>query len=198
MTTSMVTSLPCSHNFAQSGRVAALGVSRAGVARAGLSARLRGGFETGRGGQCSSSWAGGELRRRVFAQRRAVALPSSGRRALKIVAEENPDVFKAAGFIVKAGKNALDAGTDLVPATIPRGVARIIVGVVGAAVLTYALRALFSTALFVLAIGGFSYLAYIYVNKDKDSGSGGGGGSGSSRSTDDSLEEARRIMDKYK
>jgi hypothetical protein len=48
------------------------------------------------------------------------------------------------------------------------------------------------------AIGGFSYLAYIYVNKDKDSGSGGGGGSGSSRSSEDSLEEARRIMDKYK
>jgi hypothetical protein len=102
MTTSMATSLPCSHNltsFAQSGRVAALGVSRAGVAPAGLSARLRGGFETGRGGQCSSSWAGGEPRRRVFAQRRAVALPSSGRRALKIVAEENPDVFKGNSLI---------------------------------------------------------------------------------------------------
>lgn len=47
------------------------------------------------------------------------------------------------------------------------------------------------------AIAGFSYLAYIYLNKDNDSGSGGGGG-GSSRSTEDSLEEARRIMDKYK
>lgn len=46
------------------------------------------------------------------------------------------------------------------------------------------------------AIAGFSYLAYIYLNKDSDSGSGGGGGS--SRSTGDSLEEARRIMDKYK
>lgn len=39
---------------------------------------------------------------------------------------------------------------EVLQATIPRGVARIIVGVVGAAVLTYALRALFSTALFVL------------------------------------------------
>lgn len=48
------------------------------------------------------------------------------------------------------------------------------------------------------AIAGFSYLAYIYLNKDSDSGSGGGGGSGSSRSPEDSLEEARRIMDKYK
>ncbi|KAG0616941.1 hypothetical protein M758_5G153700 [Ceratodon purpureus] len=199
MTTSMVTSLPCSHSFtsfAQSGRVSAsaLGV---GVAPVGLGAGLRGGVGNG---QCSSSWTGGELRRQVFGQRRAVALPNSGRRALKIVAEEKTDVFKAAGFIVKAGKNALDAGTDLVPDTIPRGVARIIVGIVGAAVVTYALRALFSTALFVLAIGGFSYLAYIYVSKDKDSGSGGGGGggSGSSRNTDDSLDEARRIMDKYK
>ena len=50
------------------------------------------------------------------------------------------------------------------------------------------------------AIGGFSYLAYIYVSKDKDSGTGGGGGGGggTSRSSEDSLEEARRIMDKYK
>jgi len=111
---------------------------------------------------------------------------------------EKEDVFGAAGFIVKAGKNALDAGTDLVPDTIPRNVARIIVGVVGVSIITYALRALFSTALFILAIAGFSYLAYIYLNKDSDSGTGGGGGGGSSRSTDDSLEEARRIMDKYK
>lgn len=39
---------------------------------------------------------------------------------------------------------------EFLQATIPRGVARILVGVVGAAVVSYALRALFSTALFVL------------------------------------------------
>ncbi|XP_024365919.1 uncharacterized protein [Physcomitrium patens] len=164
----------------------------------GLGAGSRRSFENGRVGQCISKWASGEFRRRVFGQRNAVALPyRPGRRELKVVAEEKFDVAKAAGFLVKTGKNALDAGTNLVPESIPRGVARIIVGLVGASVVTYALRALFSTALFILAIAGFSYLAYMYLNKDSDSGSGGGGG-GKPRNTDDSLEEARRIMEKYK
>lgn len=50
------------------------------------------------------------------------------------------------------------------------------------------------------AIGGLSYLAYVYISKDSDSdsGSGGGGSGGKPRNTDDSLEEARRIMEKYK
>lgn len=54
------------------------------------------------------------------------------------------------------------------------------------------------------AIAGFSYLAYSFLNKDSDPGSGGGaeekgsGSSGRGRNSDDSLEEARRIMEKYK
>uniref|UniRef100_A0A7I4D0Q8 Uncharacterized protein n=1 Tax=Physcomitrium patens TaxID=3218 RepID=A0A7I4D0Q8_PHYPA len=121
----------------------------------GLGAGSRRSFENGRVGQCISKWASGEFRRRVFGQRNAVALPyRPGRRELKVVAEEKFDVAKAAGFLVKTGKNALDAGTNLVPESIPRGVARIIVGLVGASVVTYALRALFSTALFILVRSG--------------------------------------------
>lgn len=42
---------------------------------------------------------------------------------------------------------------------------------------------------------GLVYFAFIALNKDKDEGPRGGGGT---TSTDDSLEEARRIMEKYK
>uniref|UniRef100_A0A7I4CUU4 Uncharacterized protein n=1 Tax=Physcomitrium patens TaxID=3218 RepID=A0A7I4CUU4_PHYPA len=84
----------------------------------GLGAGSRRSFENGRVGQCISKWASGEFRRRVFGQRNAVALPyRPGRRELKVVAEEKFDVAKAAGFLVKTGKNALDAGTNLVPYT---------------------------------------------------------------------------------
>ena len=97
MATSMASSLPRSHaltSFTQSGRASApaLGPFRVSVARARLGA-----FENARAGQCSSGWAGGELRRRVFEQRRSVTLRNLGRRELKIVAEEEKaDVFKGA------------------------------------------------------------------------------------------------------
>lgn len=43
---------------------------------------------------------------------------------------------------------------------------------------------------------GLIYLAFIAMNKDDNSK--GGGGPGGTTSTEDSLEEARRIMEKYK
>ncbi len=46
-------------------------------------------------------------------------------------------------------------------------------------------------------IGVFSYVAYLFLNKDNDS-TGGGGGGGDSGTSDDPVEEARRIMEKYK
>ncbi len=46
-------------------------------------------------------------------------------------------------------------------------------------------------------IGVFSYMAYLFLNKDNDS-TGGGGGGGDSGTSDDPVEEARRIMEKYK
>jgi hypothetical protein len=44
---------------------------------------------------------------------------------------------------------------------------------------------------------GLVYFAFIALNKDKDKDEGPRGGGGTT-STDDSLEEARRIMEKYK
>jgi hypothetical protein len=40
-------------------------------------------------------------------------------------------------------------------------------------------------------------MAYLFLNKDNDS-SGGGGGGGDSGTSDDPVEEARQIMEKYK
>ncbi|CAM6032606.1 unnamed protein product [Sphagnum compactum] len=101
------------------------------------------------------------------------------------------------GFALRAGKEGLDAGTKLVPETVPRPVAQVGVGLVGVFMVTYFLRYLFTTALFILVIGVFSYMAYLFLNKDNDS-TGGGGGGGDSGTSDDPVEEARRIMEKYK
>lgn len=47
------------------------------------------------------------------------------------------------------------------------------------------------------AVMGLCYFAFLALNKDEGS-KGGGGTTSSESSTDDSLEEARRIMEKYK
>ncbi|KAM3376463.1 hypothetical protein P3S68_015178 [Capsicum galapagoense] len=93
----------------------------------------------------------------------------------------------------RAGKDGVEAGTNLVPDVIPKPIARICVTVVGAAFAFFALKSFLSTALFALAVMGVIYFGFIALNKDD--GPKGGGGTGS---VDDSLEEARRIMDKYK
>ena len=46
-------------------------------------------------------------------------------------------------------------------------------------------------------VGAVGYAAFIYVSKDDKDKDGGGGGGGSPDS-EDPLEEARRIMEKYK
>jgi hypothetical protein len=54
-------------------------------------------------------------------------------------------------------------------------------------------------------VGGIGYYTLFYFNKDDDAGGGGGGAGGGSsgnlsdsNDTDLTLEEARRIMEKYK
>jgi hypothetical protein len=54
------------------------------------------------------------------------------------------------GFALRVGKEGLDAGTKLVPETVPRPVAQVGVGLVGVFIVTYFLRYLFTTALFIL------------------------------------------------
>ncbi|CAK9231705.1 unnamed protein product [Sphagnum troendelagicum] len=137
----------------------------------------------------------------VIRKRRRIIAPapphSRPRPAGRIIAEQKTDLLRVLGFALRAGKEGLDAGTKLVPETVPRPVAQVGVGLVGVFMVTYFLRYLFTTALFILVIGVFSYMAYLFLNKDNDS-TGGGGGGGDSGTSDDPVEEARRIMEKYK
>nr|XP_016475465.1 PREDICTED: uncharacterized protein LOC107797118 [Nicotiana tabacum] len=95
----------------------------------------------------------------------------------------------------RVGKDGIEAGTSMVPDAIPRPIARIAVTVVSGALALFALKSFLSTAFFVLAMMGVIYFGFIALNKDD--GPKGGGGTGTT-SVDDSLEEARRIMEKYK
>ncbi|XP_057818078.1 uncharacterized protein LOC131031070 isoform X2 [Cryptomeria japonica] len=101
----------------------------------------------------------------------------------------------ALGTFLKISKDVLDTGSKLVPESVPRPVARVGVAIGGFVVFSFVLKSVLSTAFFILAVIGVIYLAFIYLNKDE----------GPRRSIeeedgtiDESLEEARRIMDKYK
>ncbi|KAK8570021.1 hypothetical protein V6N13_002726 [Hibiscus sabdariffa] len=123
----------------------------------------------------------------------------------------------------KVGKDGIEAGTNLVPDSVPRPIARISVTVVALAVALFVLRSFLSTAFFALvccnfflsmyawreqaspcrqrksttcrATMGLVYFVLIALNKDQ--GPRGGSGSGSD-SMEDPVEEARKIMEKYK
>ncbi|KZV16917.1 hypothetical protein F511_36745 [Dorcoceras hygrometricum] len=113
--------------------------------------------------------------------------------ASPIVYAAQSNFLKVIQTVLKVGKDGIEAGTDMVPESIPRPIARISVTVVMAAVTLFLLKSFLSTAFFVLAMMGLSYFIFIALNKDE--GPKGGGGT---TSVDTSLEEARRIMEKYK
>lgn len=95
---------------------------------------------------------------------------------------------------LKIGNQGLNAATDLVPATIPRPVAKAGVGLLSLAILLSLVQSIFSTFISLLFLGGMGYLAFNYISKsDKSSSS-----SSASGSSDDPIDEARKIMDKYK
>ncbi|KAI3859465.1 hypothetical protein MKW92_002958 [Papaver armeniacum] len=113
-----------------------------------------------------------------------------------IVAAQSNLFYKVIQTVWSVGKDGIEAGTNLVPSSVPRPVAKISV-TVGAAVLSlFVLKSLLSTVTFVLAMMGLIYFVYIALNKDE--GPRGGGGTTTTTSDEDSLEEARRIMEKYK
>ncbi|KAK7373699.1 hypothetical protein VNO80_07115 [Phaseolus coccineus] len=95
----------------------------------------------------------------------------------------------------RVGRDGIEAGTNLVPNSVPRPIARISVTIVALSVTLFVLKAFLSTAFFILATIGLSYFAYLAFNKDQ-----GPRGNGETTSTpmDDPVEEARKIMDKYK
>ncbi|KAL9677522.1 hypothetical protein QQ045_005755 [Rhodiola kirilowii] len=98
----------------------------------------------------------------------------------------------------EVGKDGIEAGTNLVPNSVPRPLARISVTVVALSLALFVLKSFLSTAFFVLCTMGLVYFIFLAVNKGDPPGGGGGGGNKDYTSTEDSLEEARRIMDKYK
>ncbi|WOH01836.1 hypothetical protein DCAR_0521222 [Daucus carota subsp. sativus] len=104
--------------------------------------------------------------------------------------------IKVIQTVWKVGKDGVEAGTDLVPDSVPRPVAKLSVTVVGVSLALFVLKSFLSTAFFALAVMGLCYFAFLALNKDESSK--GGGTTFTESSTDDSLEEARRIMEKYK
>nr|GLL42768.1 uncharacterized protein LOC109161893 [Ipomoea trifida] len=101
--------------------------------------------------------------------------------------------LKVIQTVWRVGKDGIDAGTNLVPDSIPRPLARISVTVVAVAFALFLLKSFLSTAFFALATMGVIYFAFIALNKDESPRV-----DGKTTSVDESLEEARRIMDKYK
>ncbi|XP_047181946.1 uncharacterized protein LOC124848339 [Vigna umbellata] len=95
----------------------------------------------------------------------------------------------------KVGRDGIEAGTNLVPNSVPRPIARISVTIVALSVTLFVLKAFLSTAFFILATIGLSYFAYLAFNKDQ-----GPRRNQETTSTpmDDPVEEARKIMEKYK
>ncbi|KAA8543458.1 hypothetical protein F0562_021047 [Nyssa sinensis] len=93
----------------------------------------------------------------------------------------------------KLGNDGIEAGTKLVPDSVPMTNSEDLVTVVAVTLALFVLKSFVSTASFVLAMLGLAYFTFIALNKD-DGPRGGGG----ITSTEDTLEEARRIMEKYK
>ncbi|TMW85317.1 hypothetical protein EJD97_023338 [Solanum chilense] len=114
-------------------------------------------------------------------------------RAKPLIFAAQSNFLKVLQTAWRVGKDGVEAGTNMVPDAIPRPIARICVTVVGAAFALFALKSFLSTVFFALAMMGVIYFGFIALNKDD-----GPKGGGDTASVDDSLEEARRIMEKYK
>ncbi|CAM8959289.1 unnamed protein product [Rhodiola kirilowii] len=120
------------------------------------------------------------------------------RRSLLVVRAAQSNLIRVLRSMFEVGKDGIEAGTNLVPNSVPRPLARISVTVVALSLALFVLKSFLSTAFFVLCTMGLVYFIFLAVNKGDPPGGGGGGGNKDYTSTEDSLEEARRIMDKYK
>ncbi|KAL8489947.1 hypothetical protein ACS0TY_025738 [Phlomoides rotata] len=120
-------------------------------------------------------------------------LKSAKIHASPIISAAQSNFFKVIQTVWKVGRDGIEAGTNLVPDTVPRPIARISVAVVAVTLALFVLKSFISTAFIALAVMGVCYFTFIALNKDE-----GPKGGGETTSVDDSLEEARKIMDKYK
>eukprot|EP00242_Pyramimonas_sp_CCMP2087_P004744 CAMPEP_0198211856 /NCGR_PEP_ID=MMETSP1445-20131203/25382_1 /TAXON_ID=36898 /ORGANISM="Pyramimonas sp., Strain CCMP2087" /LENGTH=181 /DNA_ID=CAMNT_0043886205 /DNA_START=113 /DNA_END=658 /DNA_ORIENTATION=+ len=95
---------------------------------------------------------------------------------------------------LSVAKSAVNTAANLVPESVPRPIAKGGVVTVAFGIALFALKAVLSTFFSILAIGALGVTLLTLSKGSKGDGGGGGDGDGG----DDSLEEARRIMDKYK
>lgn len=93
----------------------------------------------------------------------------------------------------RVGKDAVEAGTTIVPGSVPRPIARIGVTFVAVSVALFLFKSVVSTAFFVLAMMGLIYFGFLVMNPKEGSRVDDG-----ANSSEDPVEEAQRIMDKYK
>ncbi|KAL5798814.1 hypothetical protein ACOSQ2_003634 [Xanthoceras sorbifolium] len=125
-------------------------------------------------------------------------------RSLPVVFAAQSNFFKVLQTAWKVGKDGIEAGTSLVPDSVPRPVARISMTIVALTLSLFVLKSFLSTAFFVLATMGLAYFIFIALNKDDRSKGSGGSTStytedkGSTSTEEEALDEARRIMEKYK
>ncbi|CAL5063486.1 unnamed protein product [Urochloa decumbens] len=96
----------------------------------------------------------------------------------------------------RVGNDAVEAGSNLVPGSVPRPIAKIVVTFAAVSVALFLLKSVVSTALFVLAMMGLIYLGFLAMNPKEASGSRMNETGGNP--SEDPVEEARRIMEKYK
>lgn len=113
---------------------------------------------------------------------------------LLVVSSSQSNFSKAVQTAWRVGKDAVDAGSSLVPGSVPRPVARIGVTFVAVSVALFLLKSVISTALFVLAMMGLIYFGFLVMNPKE----GSRVNEGDTNPSDDPAEEARRIMEKYK
>ncbi|CAN8233251.1 unnamed protein product [Cochlearia groenlandica] len=130
------------------------------------------------------------LRFRIVPQRRAISKT--------LVCSAQSSFFKVLRTAWSIGKDGIEAGTNLVPVSVPRPVARISVTTAALAVSLFVIKSFLSTAFFVLGTMGFAYFLFIALNKDEAPKQRGESNSSGSKPMDDPLEEAKKIMDKYK
>ncbi|KAK7338862.1 hypothetical protein VNO77_19496 [Canavalia gladiata] len=116
-------------------------------------------------------------------------------RSAFVVFAAQSNFFKVLQNAWKVGRDGIEAGTNLVPNSVPRPIARISVTIVALSVTLFVLKAFLSTAFFALATVGLVYFTYLAFNKDQ--GPSGNGGT-SSTPMEDPVEEANKIMEKYK
>ncbi|XP_062079151.1 uncharacterized protein LOC133783512 [Humulus lupulus] len=120
--------------------------------------------------------------------------------SLPLVFAAQTNFFKVIQTAWRVANDGVEAGTNMVPASVPRPVAKVSVTIVGLTVSLFVLKSFLSTAFFVLATMGLVYFTFIALYKDE--GPKGNEDNittkGTPTSTEDSLEEAKRIMEKYK